>query len=419
MAGKPIPRAKYVLICDDIREEKYTFDTWEAHPSMEGAYHGDTLGTMAVGERSEFHRRFTPWLFPARTFPAPVHSECAGQVERSDATDSLAALEALLVREATTTACVILEPRVQGAAGMVQQPAGFVKSVAALCRKHGVHLILDEVFTGFGRVGSLTVAEAIDKVPELHKLYEQDDRHQQLLDFAIALEGLSRHAGVHAAGVVIAPGPLDEYVPVCTQETKGSGSAADDERVVVTQYDMNALERAGMLKMDFLGLTTLTIIHHTLENIRARGREVPDLDTLPLDDDATYRALRAGRTAGVFQFESPLATDMVRSMRADRFDDLVASNALMRPGPLDAGMHRVYCKRKKGEEPEGWRDMVKKINGFRAPYLSQGPALTAAQKKHGFKDFPLPRTPDLLMSQFLNKTYSPKAATGWSTDLLD
>ena len=198
---------------------------------------------------------------------------------------------------------------------------------------------------------SLTVAEAIDKVPELHKLYEQDDRHQQLLDFAIALEGLSRHAGVHAAGVVIAPGPLDEYVPVCTQETKGSGSAADDERVVVTQYDMNALERAGMLKMDFLGLTTLTIIHHTLENIRARGREVPDLDTLPLDDDATYRALRAGRTAGVFQFESPLATDMVRSMRADRFDDLVASNALMRPGPLDAGMHRVYCKRKKGEEP--------------------------------------------------------------------
>ena len=153
---------------------------------------------------------------------------------------------------------------------------------------------------------------------------------QQLLDFAIALEGLSRHAGVHAAGVVIAPGPLDEYVPVCTQETKGSGSAADDERVVVTQYDMNALERAGMLKMDFLGLTTLTIIHHTLENIRARGREVPNLDTLPLDDDATYRALRAGRTAGVFQFESPLATDMVRSMRADRFDDLVASNALMR-----------------------------------------------------------------------------------------
>jgi DNA polymerase-3 subunit alpha len=200
---------------------------------------------------------------------------------------------------------------------------------------------------------SLTVKEAVEKVPELRKLYEQDERHRQLIDYAIQLEGLARHAGVHAAGVVIAPGPLDEYVPVCTQETKGSGGLAggDDERVVVTQYDMTALEKAGMLKMDFLGLTTLTVIHHALENIRARGRDVPDLATLPLDDEPTYRALRAGRTAGVFQFESPLATDMVRSMRADRFDDLVASNALMRPGPLDAGMHRVYCRRKKGEEP--------------------------------------------------------------------
>ncbi len=196
---------------------------------------------------------------------------------------------------------------------------------------------------------SYTVGEAIEKVPEVRRFYELDDRHRQLLDFAIALEGLSRHAGVHAAGVVIAPGPLDDYVPICTQDSKGAGSDGE-ERVVVTQYDMNALEKAGMLKMDFLGLTTLTVLHDTLEMIRARGREVPDLATLPLDDEATYRALRAGRTAGVFQFESPLATDMVRSMRADRFDDLVASNALMRPGPLDAGMHRVYCRRKRGEE---------------------------------------------------------------------
>jgi DNA polymerase-3 subunit alpha len=201
---------------------------------------------------------------------------------------------------------------------------------------------------------SLTVKEAIEKVPEVGKLYENDERTAQLLDFAIALEGLSRHAGVHAAGVVIAPGPIDEYVPVCTQDSKGSGSDGE-ERVVVTQYDMTALEKAGMLKMDFLGLTTLTIIHDTLEAIKARGREVPNLDTLPLDDEATYRTLRAGRTAGVFQFESPLATDMVRSMRADSFDDLVASNALMRPGPLDAGMHKTYCRRKKGEEPVSYQ----------------------------------------------------------------
>ncbi len=134
--------------------------------AMDGAYHGDTFGTMSVGGRSEFHDRFAPWLFAAQTFPAPDHSECAGQTARSDASASLAALEALLVRDAATTACVILEPRVQGAAGMVQQPAGFVKSVAALCRKHGVHLILDEVFTGFGRVGALTVAELEGVVPD-------------------------------------------------------------------------------------------------------------------------------------------------------------------------------------------------------------------------------------------------------------
>jgi DNA polymerase-3 subunit alpha len=197
---------------------------------------------------------------------------------------------------------------------------------------------------------SLTVKEAIRKVPEVAQLYRNDDRYHQLLDYAIALEGLSRHAGVHAAGVVIAPGPIDEYVPVCTQSSKGSGGDAD-ENIVVTQYDMNALEKAGMLKMDFLGLTTLTVISDTLAAIKQRTGSAPDLDTLPLEDPETYRILRAGRTAGVFQFESPLATDMLRSMRTDRFDDLVASNALMRPGPLDAGMHKVYCQRKRGEEP--------------------------------------------------------------------
>ncbi|MGA0029870.1 MAG: adenosylmethionine--8-amino-7-oxononanoate transaminase [Opitutales bacterium] len=134
--------------------------------SMEGAYHGDTFGTMAVGERSEFHRRFHPWLVAAQMFPAPVHSECAGQVARSDASASLAALKAMLERDAATTACVILEPVVQGAAGMVQQPAGFVKAVAALCRQHGVHLILDEVFTGFGRLGALTASEREGVVPD-------------------------------------------------------------------------------------------------------------------------------------------------------------------------------------------------------------------------------------------------------------
>jgi DNA polymerase-3 subunit alpha len=206
---------------------------------------------------------------------------------------------------------------------------------------------------------SLTVKEAVGEIPEVKKLYRTDERYRQLLDYAIALEGLSRHTGVHAAGVVIAPGPLDEYVPVCTQETKGSGKgeagsgngSGGDERVIVTQYDMNCLEKAGMLKMDFLGLTTLTVIKDALDAIEQRTGQRPDLDTLGDDDPEVYRMLRAGRTTGVFQFESPLATDMLRAMRCDRFDDLVASNALMRPGPLDAGMHRVYQKRKRGEEP--------------------------------------------------------------------
>ncbi|MEO5589909.1 MAG: DNA polymerase III subunit alpha, partial [Gemmatimonadaceae bacterium] len=197
---------------------------------------------------------------------------------------------------------------------------------------------------------SLTVKEAITKVPEVGRLYREEPRYKELLDFAISLEGLSRHAGVHAAGVVIAPGPLADYVPVLTQNSKGAG-AGSDEMSIVTQYTMESLEHAGMLKMDFLGLTTLTIIDDALKSIKSRTGSAPDLDTLPLEDEETFRMLRAGRTAGVFQFESPLATDMVRSIRADSFNDLVACNALVRPGPLDAGMHKVYIRRKKGEEP--------------------------------------------------------------------
>jgi len=196
---------------------------------------------------------------------------------------------------------------------------------------------------------SLTVKEAVKQVTDVKKFYQSDERYKQLLDYAIALEGLSRHTGVHAAGVVIAPGPLDEFVPVCTQASKGSG-AGDDERVIVTQYDMNALEKAGMLKMDFLGLTTLTIIDDTIKLIKQRTGIDVVLEERGFTDEDTYRLLRTGRTGGVFQFESPLATDVLKRMRCDRFDDLVASNALLRPGPLDAGMHHVYIKRKRGEE---------------------------------------------------------------------
>ncbi len=255
---------------------------------------------------------------------------------------------------------------------------------------------------------AFTVEEAVKRLPEVAALYKQDERHRQLFDHSMTLEGLSRHASVHAAGVVIAPGPLDDYVPVCVQQTRGSGSAAiagagavkngnggngpaaappvpgtgarvgkgsgaafpagtmatrsgnGDEAVVVTQYDMNCLEDAGMLKMDFLGLKTLTVIHDAVKAVQARvgdlrhpetGEVYSSMDDVPLDDPAVYAMLSHGGTSGIFQFESSLAMDKLRAMRCDRFEDLVATNALIRPGPLDSGMTDVYIRRKLGQEP--------------------------------------------------------------------
>ena len=207
---------------------------------------------------------------------------------------------------------------------------------------------------------SLTVAEAAEQIAELKALIESEERVAQLVEYAKVLEGLSRHASVHAAGVVIAPGPLQEYVPVCTQPTRGSGGGSDDESVLVTQWDMNALEQAGMLKMDFLGLKTLTVIHDAVRWVKKRhgalrhpdtGEEYARVEDVPLDDPAVYDMLARGGTTGVFQFESSLATDKLRAMRCDRFEDLIATNALIRPGPLDSGMTDVYIRRKLGKEP--------------------------------------------------------------------
>lgn len=124
---------------------------------MAGGYHGDTFGAMAAGDSGFFHARFRPWCFPTKHFPAPRCQEWAGRVREADATASLAALCALLEQHASETACVIIEPSVQGAAGMRPQPPGFVREVAALCQAHCVHLILDEVFVAFGRLGPLLV----------------------------------------------------------------------------------------------------------------------------------------------------------------------------------------------------------------------------------------------------------------------
>ena len=202
---------------------------------------------------------------------------------------------------------------------------------------------------------AFTVQEAVDNLKEVKSLYESDSRHRQLFDYSITLEGLARHASVHAAGVVIAPGPLDDYVPVSVQPGKNGNG---DNAMSVTQYDMNGLEEVGMLKMDFLGLKTLTVIHDAVEMVRERygnlsnpdSEEVYDtVDDIPLDDRAVYEMLARGGTSGVFQFESNLANEKLRAMKCDCFEDLVATNALIRPGPLDSGMTDVYIDRKTGK----------------------------------------------------------------------
>jgi DNA polymerase-3 subunit alpha len=201
-----------------------------------------------------------------------------------------------------------------------------------------------------GPAFSLTIPEALKKVDELRELTASSPLYGRMMNLSSRIEGISRHASVHAAGVVIAPGPLQEYVPVCTAPTKGAGQTGDGENAIITQFEMGALESVGMLKMDLLGLKTLTVLHDAVEMIAARTGERLELSRIPLDDPAVYQLIREGHTAGVFQFESALATDTLRSMKCDRFDDLVASNALLRPGPLDAGMHTVFIRRRQGLE---------------------------------------------------------------------
>jgi len=188
-----------------------------------------------------------------------------------------------------------------------------------------------------------TLADAPERSPELKQLVRQDERVRKILELGTRIEGLARHASVHAAGVVIAPGPLTDYVPVCL--------APQEPDAIITQYDMVALEKVGMLKIDVLGLRTLTVIHDAVGMVAARHGTTLDMNALDLADPEVYRLLGSGRTAGVFQFESPLATDCLRNMKCDRFDDLVATNALLRPGPLDTGMHLVFINRKLGREP--------------------------------------------------------------------
>ena len=185
----------------------------------------------------------------------------------------------------------------------------------------------------------MTLAKALEESPALKDMQQKDERVRELLTVAQRLEGMTRHASVHAAGVVIAPKPLTEFIPLYKSQK--------DE--IVTQWAMKEVERVGLLKMDFLGLSTLTLIRDALDEIkRTEGIDL-DIDAIPLDDQNTYKLFGDGQTYGVFQFESSGMRELLRKAKPERLDDLIALNALYRPGPLKSGMVDDFISRKQGK----------------------------------------------------------------------
>jgi DNA polymerase III subunit alpha len=189
---------------------------------------------------------------------------------------------------------------------------------------------------------NIELEDALKQTPQLESLRKTDERVKELVEIALRLEGLARHASTHAAGVVISPQPLTEIVPLYKSNK--------DE--ITTQYDMDALERIGLLKMDFLGLTTLTILADTVKMIKTYHPLHPDVDltTLPLDDAKTYAIFSRGDTTGIFQFESHGMRDILKRYQPTRLEDLTALNALYRPGPIQGGMIPDFIARKHGEK---------------------------------------------------------------------
>ena len=188
--------------------------------------------------------------------------------------------------------------------------------------------------------GITNISGALAGVPDLKSIYETEPAVRKLLDISANIEGISRHCSQHAAGVVITPKPIIEMVPV----------RKFGENQIVTQYSMEPVEKLGLVKMDFLGLRTLSVIEGALDNIRANGKGIIDLEEIPMDDHKTFEMLQRGDTLGVFQLESSGMTALVVRMKPDCFEDLIALVALYRPGPLESGMADKYVRRKHKEE---------------------------------------------------------------------
>ena len=205
----------------------------------------------------------------------------------------------------------------------------------------------------------ITIKKAIDKNIELKATYDGDSEARELLDIAMKLEGNARNVGTHAAAVVIADKPLTEYVPL------GRVSGKTD---IITQWSMGDVEEAGLLKMDFLGLRNLTILSKAVQIIHQTTGEDLDLLRIPLDDKRTFALLQRGETKGVFQLESGGIRDLLQRMKPDHFSDIIATNALYRPGPLEGGMVDDYVavKHKRKEAVylhEVLKDILEETNG--------------------------------------------------------
>jgi DNA polymerase-3 subunit alpha len=189
----------------------------------------------------------------------------------------------------------------------------------------------------------ITLDRALAEARDLRDLYDGEPWARSVIDIARRLEGISRNASTHAAGVVIGAGPLASIVPLARATSGHEG--------VITQFDMKGVSKIGLLKIDFLGLSNLTVIQEAVENVeKVRGVRI-DIDAIPLDDPATFELLGKADTHGIFQLEATLGKRILIDMQPRSLGDLAAANALIRPGPLEGGVVDLYIKRRRGEEP--------------------------------------------------------------------
>jgi DNA polymerase-3 subunit alpha len=225
----------------------------------------------------------------------------------------------------------------------------------------------------------ITLEDALQKEPELKRLYDSEEEVRNLIDLARSLEGLTRNAGMHAGGVVIAPSVLTDFAPLYCDESGGS---------LVTQFDKDDVEAAGLVKFDFLGLRTLTVIDWTVKAINARraqtGEPALDIGKIPLDDAFTYdRVFKRAQTVAVFQFESGGMQRMLKEAKPDRFDDLIALGALYRPGPMDLIPEYVACKH--GKKPEYLHPDMEQVLGVTyGVFVYQEQVMQIAQRLAGY-----------------------------------